>query len=100
MFRANHTQKLLMKTSVGEGGQTSQRQKAGGGFSTKLVLAALYAGNMLTSYMLMLAVMTYNSGCFLAVILGLGLGFLLFVDAGSAAANRSDSCCTHLLSGT
>lgn len=49
----------------------------------KALLGALYAFQLLTAYLLMLAVMTYNVGCCLAVVLGLGVGYVIFFDQSS-----------------
>ena len=46
----------------------------------KALLGSLYAFQLLTAYLLMLAVMTYNVGCCLAVVVGLGIGYVLFFD--------------------
>ncbi|KAF5843751.1 Ctr copper transporter family-domain-containing protein [Dunaliella salina] len=46
----------------------------------KFWLALLYALNMGTSYLLMLAVMTYNIGFCVAVVLGLGTGYFMLID--------------------
>ncbi|GAX86634.1 hypothetical protein CEUSTIGMA_g14042.t1 [Chlamydomonas eustigma] len=49
-------------------------------------------------YMLMLAAMTYNVGCFLAVPVGLVLGYVLFFDfSPSAAGVKSDGCHVRIL---
>lgn len=58
----------------------------------KVELAALYALNLATGYLLMLACMTYNVGAFAAVLLGMGSGFLLFFDRAPGLAGRGDSC--------
>lgn len=61
----------------------------------KLFLSALYSLNITTGYLLMLAVMTYNVGYFIAVVVGLGLGYFMFAlqrVPSSQASVRSDSC--------
>lgn len=64
----------------------------------KLLLTGLYVLNIASSYLLMLAVMTFNVGYFCAVILGMGLGyFCLYEHLTPAMANRSDSCHVRLL---
>jgi hypothetical protein len=46
----------------------------------------------------MLAVMTYNVGCFLAVPVGLVIGYVSFFDySPSAAGVKSDGCHVRLL---
>ena len=45
---------------------------------TKFIVTAIYFMNILCSYMLMLIVMTFNGGLFLASIGGLTLGYLVF----------------------
>jgi copper transporter 1 len=57
----------------------------------RLINSGLYAANMATSFLLMLAVMTYNAGFFFAVVLGLGLGhFFCFKQIWH---HRVDTCC-------
>ncbi len=47
----------------------------------------------------MLAVMTYNLGCFLAVLVGLGLGYVIFFDFSPSVGNlaRGEACHVRLL---
>mmetsp|Transcript_5951 Transcript_5951/g.14799 ORF Transcript_5951/g.14799 Transcript_5951/m.14799 type:complete len:164 (-) Transcript_5951:144-635(-) len=70
--------------------------------TTKLILTGLYASTCTTSYLLMLAVMTFNVGYFLAIIAGLAVGFYLWLDrpdsgrgAGSALSNSSHLSHSH-----
>ena len=58
----------------------------------KLALAAMYAANVAISYLLMLAVMTYNVGYFIVIVLGLAAGHLAFFGEASATA-APDACC-------
>eukprot|EP00199_Chlamydomonas_sp_CCMP681_P006075 CAMPEP_0119109328 /NCGR_PEP_ID=MMETSP1180-20130426/17848_1 /TAXON_ID=3052 ORGANISM="Chlamydomonas cf sp, Strain CCMP681" /NCGR_SAMPLE_ID=MMETSP1180 /ASSEMBLY_ACC=CAM_ASM_000741 /LENGTH=195 /DNA_ID=CAMNT_0007095071 /DNA_START=152 /DNA_END=740 /DNA_ORIENTATION=- len=79
--------------------------------SDKLWAAAMYALNILTSYLLMLAVMTYNVGYLVSVVMGMGLGYALFYDSmtlshmtGATAAMvssdwMSDPCHFHVVCG-
>ncbi len=54
----------------------------------------LYALNAATSYLIMLAVMTYNVGYFLTVVLAMGVGHFLFSrKATQLGVLRQDPCC-------
>jgi Ctr copper transporter family len=56
--------------------------------------AVLYAANICTGYLVMLAVMTYNVGYFLVVITAMGAGHYAFSGGGSmSSAPRADVCC-------
>ena len=60
------------------------------------MLTATYAVNVVLAYLLMLAVMTYNLGCVLAVVTGLVLGYFIFLSGqadGAAARAQADMCC-------
>lgn len=61
--------------------------------AVRIALSLLYALNLTTSYLLMLAVMTYNVGYFLAIICGLALGHLIFFPAALAKAPTAPSNC-------
>jgi len=60
----------------------------------RLLLSLLYALNLTTSYLLMLAVMTFNVGYFLAIISGLALGHFIFPPASgwNPPSMRSEAC--------
>ena len=53
----------------------------------------LYAVTALLSYLLMLAVMTYNLGCLAAVVAGLTIGHSLFTTPGIDAASAQGCQC-------
>ena len=60
----------------------------------------LYTANIATSYLLMLAVMTFNAGYFVTVVLSMGLGHFLFARrAGQLGVLRQDPCCDVPISG-
>lgn len=61
----------------------------------KLALAALYMVNIAIAYFLMLVIMMYESLMFVAVILGLGLGFAVFKDTeAEQMTGNIDPCCS------
>ncbi|CAK0780326.1 hypothetical protein CVIRNUC_005013 [Coccomyxa viridis] len=60
----------------------------------RLALTALYAVNVAISYLLMLAIMTYNVGYFIAIVLGLAVGYFIFFNSSSATAS-TDVCCAQ-----
>ena len=61
----------------------------------KAVISGLYTLSAGISYFLMLMVMTYNGGVFIAVVVGLGMGYFFFGFDRAAVANQamSDTCC-------
>ena len=62
----------------------------------RLFLTLLYALNVTISYLLMLAIMTYNAGYFIIIVLGLALGHFLSFSEASASA-PADTCCPQPL---
>lgn len=52
--------------------------KSGQWTASKFAGSVLFAVNSGIGYLLMLAVMSFNSGVFVAVVVGLGLGYLFF----------------------
>ena len=62
----------------------------------RAALSLLYALNVATSYLLMLAVMTFNVGYFFVVVFGLALGHFIFFPLGApnaASSVMSETCC-------
>lgn len=57
------------------------------------LLALLYTLNMAIAYLLMLAVMTYNVGFFVVIILGFGLGHYVTSGQRIKAMQGGDLCC-------
>ena len=54
----------------------------------------LYGVNIATSYLLMLAVMTFNVGYFVVICAGLAVGHFIFYPAASGSSNdSSEACC-------
>lgn len=61
----------------------------------KIALAGLYMANITIAYFLMLVIMMYESLLFVAVILGLGLGFFVFKDTEvDTMTGNIDPCCS------
>ena len=60
----------------------------------RLALTALYALNVAISYLLMLAIMTYNVGYFIVIVLGLAIGYFIFFNSSSPTAS-TDVCCAQ-----
>jgi copper transporter 1 len=61
----------------------------------KLALAASYAVHMALAYLAMLVIMSYETLMFVAVVLGLGLGFVLFKDTeADVMGGNVDPCCS------
>ena len=54
---------------------------------------ALYAVNATLGYLLMLAVMTYNLGCLMAVVTGLTIGHVLVAAPGAEFAGVPGTHC-------
>ena len=63
--------------------------------SLQLWHSALYAINIGFSYLLMLAIMTYNVGYFIVIVLGLATGHFLFQLPGLVSSELSDICCVQ-----
>lgn len=60
----------------------------------RAVNSLLYTANITTGYFLMLAVMSFNVGYFIAVVVGMGLGhFLFFNKPWHLEFTRVDACC-------
>ena len=62
--------------------------------AARALLSVLYGVNVATSYLLMLAVMTFNVGYFVAIVLGLALGhFIFFPVLAGNTTDLSEACC-------
>ena len=81
-------------TSADEGVTRVRSGRVGSG--SRVVLTVLYAVNVAISYLLMLAVMTYNVGYFVIIVLGLAIGHFVFFCAASPMA-APDVCCAAAL---
>ena len=58
-----------------------------------MLLSLTYGVNVATSYLLMLAVMTFNAGYFFVIVGGLTLGHFLFSGSPANAGASSELCC-------
>ncbi|EPS69360.1 hypothetical protein M569_05405, partial [Genlisea aurea] len=75
--------KLLLESDA-----TLLVSKLGGG-RRNLAAAILFGVNSAIGYLLMLAIMSFNAGVFLAVILGLAVGYFVFRGGGDGEENPS-----------
>ena len=55
----------------------------------RLLLSLGYGANVATSYLLMLAIMTYNVGYFITIVVGLSVGHFLLFNAPPQDASGS-----------
>ncbi len=67
----------------------------------RFLISMIYFVTMGLSYLLMLIAMTFNGGLFIAVVLGLGVGYFIFgftrKNPNTPIYNpEGDKCCTEL----
>ncbi|XP_050366877.1 copper transporter 5.1 [Argentina anserina] len=74
----------LLQGKLGPGGRFS---------AVKLAGAAIFAVNSAIGYMLMLAVMSFNGGVFVAIVVGLAVGYLLFRSGEEEVSAVVDNPC-------
>lgn len=64
----------------------------------RLLLCLAYGANVTTSYLLMLAVMTFNVGYFVTIVAGLTVGHYLMASVpleGTVGGLLSELCCAQ-----
>lgn len=59
----------------------------------KFAEAVLFGMNSAIGYLLMLAIMSFNGGVFVAIVVGLTLGYFLFRNEGEDSALVVDNSC-------
>ena len=67
----------------------------------RIVISLIYLLSIFLSYMLMLIVMTYNAGLFIATVIGLTAGYAMFGFIRRKSHTRiynpeGDKCCTEV----
>ncbi|KAG9157056.1 hypothetical protein Leryth_009102 [Lithospermum erythrorhizon] len=67
--------------------------KISGSFGAKIAGAILFGFNSAIGYLLMLAVMSYNGGVLVAIVVGLAVGYFLFRSSDDEAALAVDNPC-------
>mmetsp|Transcript_41852 Transcript_41852/g.64035 ORF Transcript_41852/g.64035 Transcript_41852/m.64035 type:complete len:88 (-) Transcript_41852:49-312(-) len=86
-----------MKQAVKNGQASEAYSKS---LSTRLLIMVIYFVIMFLSYYVMLIVMTFNAGLFVATVLGLTVGYSVFLMAPKADGKiynpQVDKCCTDM----
>ena len=67
----------------------------------RIVISIIYMISIFLAYMLMLVVMTYNAGLFIATVVGLTAGYAIFGFIKKKSHTRiynpeGDKCCTEV----
>ena len=59
----------------------------------RLAMSLSYGVQVASSYLLMLAIMTFNAGYFFVIVGGLAMGHFLFSSSLYVASHSSEACC-------
>ncbi|XP_021680154.2 copper transporter 5.1 [Hevea brasiliensis] len=98
-FLENLRVRMRFKVVVGTGGLAAEepllQSKTGRGklSAARVAQAVLFGMNSAIGYLLMLAVMSFNGGVFVAIVMGLGIGYLLFSEDENFALVDSPCAC-------
>jgi Ctr copper transporter family len=82
----------LMSGTKGPGGGHTARSLTARSKLKRARYAVISAGCYTLALLLMLIAMTYNSGLFIMLVLGYGIGDYLFVDIGQQAGLQAEHC--------
>nr|XP_043628332.1 copper transporter 5.1-like [Erigeron canadensis] len=71
----------------------NKKIKIGGGCGERLMGSVLFGVNSAIGYFLMLSIMSFNGGVFVAIVVGLSVGYFLFRSGGEIDDQVVDNPC-------